>query len=191
VYGPGVAAFTKSPDGTEDWFLYNVSARGGTTWIRNICGQKFEWVNDEPVLGEPVGLNTLVPIPSGEVVDRIMIQGEDMDLTGNTAITEIEGDKVLVFPALTDTASALVKVTEKGQYPLYLRYRNNTDTPSPNLYIRLNNTTLYSAIAFRSDKYCSMTAVGLPLEAGENLLTFTADNNIKLDLIVLDRIKVE
>ena len=190
VYAPGNPGFTKSPDGTEDWILFTNNSRQGVPWNRDVSAQKFEWVDDRPVFGVPESRNTALPLPSGEVVDRIMIQAEDMIIANGAKIVEIYDDKLVDFPDKKDTASAVVSVPEKSNYALYIRFRNNTAEISE-IYVRLNEGKQYPVSAGRSDKYCSITAVGLPLEAGKNLLTFSTARGLKIDLIILDRIPVK
>ena len=71
VYGPGHASFFRSPDGTEVWCAYhgmnkpNPSVTGAPRYF-NI--QKVEF--DEtgyPVMGQPVGYETPITPPSGEI----------------------------------------------------------------------------------------------------------------------------
>lgn len=62
--------FFKSPDGTENWIVYhgvnNTSGDCGAT-LRTTRIQKFTWNADNtPNLGQPLGLNTDIPVPSGE-----------------------------------------------------------------------------------------------------------------------------
>jgi GH43 family beta-xylosidase len=62
--------FFKSPDGTEDWIVYhgvnNTSGDCGAT-LRTTRIQKYTWNADNtPNLGQPLGLNTDIPVPSGD-----------------------------------------------------------------------------------------------------------------------------
>ncbi|MFF5232908.1 family 43 glycosylhydrolase [Dactylosporangium sp. NPDC000521] len=69
VYAPGHNGFFKSPDGTEDWFVYhaNSSTSGGCDMNRSTRAQKFTWNADgTPNFGVPVALGTQLPVPSGE-----------------------------------------------------------------------------------------------------------------------------
>lgn len=56
VWAPGHNSFFKSPDGTEDWILYHANDQSGQGCgnTRSPRAQKFTWLNDEPVFGEPV-----------------------------------------------------------------------------------------------------------------------------------------
>lgn len=69
VFGPGHNGFFKSPDGTEDWIVYhaNDSVTGGCDDQRTTRAQPFTWNDDgTPDFGEPVSLETELPVPSGE-----------------------------------------------------------------------------------------------------------------------------
>ncbi|MEQ9459676.1 MAG: glycoside hydrolase family 43 protein [Phycisphaeraceae bacterium] len=69
VYGPGHASFVRSPDGREDWLLYHAWATAEPEIRvegRSPRLQRIEWTaSGEPDLGEPVGLKTPLPVPSG------------------------------------------------------------------------------------------------------------------------------
>ncbi len=64
VYGPGHASFIKSPDGSEDWLFYHARdiPRGEP---RSPRLKKIEWLNGEPVLGEPESNDSELTKPSG------------------------------------------------------------------------------------------------------------------------------
>ena len=69
AFGAGHCAFFKSPDGTQDWFLYhaNPAARLGCGDTRNPRMQQFVWNSDgSPNFGEPAKINSATPKPSGE-----------------------------------------------------------------------------------------------------------------------------
>ena len=69
VYAPGHASFVKSPDGSEDWIAYHAVAEQGGGWAaRSTRMQPFTWKNGEPFFGRPVGLEYVIPIPSGDMV---------------------------------------------------------------------------------------------------------------------------
>jgi GH43 family beta-xylosidase len=69
AFAPGHNAFFKSKDDTEDWIIYhaNTNSGDGCSPKRNIRIQKFTWnVDGSPSFGTPVGINTSLPVPSGE-----------------------------------------------------------------------------------------------------------------------------
>ncbi|NUR27542.1 MAG: family 43 glycosylhydrolase [Catenulispora sp.] len=69
VYGPGSNGFFKSPDGTQDWMVYNAnsSAGGGCDMNRSTRAQKITWNADgTPNLGVPVATGVRLTAPSGE-----------------------------------------------------------------------------------------------------------------------------
>ena len=69
VYGPGSNGFFTSPDGSENWIVYNAndSAGGGCDMNRSTRAQKFTWNSDgTPNFGTPVKLGTTLVAPAGE-----------------------------------------------------------------------------------------------------------------------------
>jgi hypothetical protein len=66
VWGVGHHAFTKSPDGTEDWLVYHAKAsQVNTNADRSSRIQIFTWdANDNPVFGEPYPVTMKLPRPS-------------------------------------------------------------------------------------------------------------------------------
>jgi GH43 family beta-xylosidase len=69
VYGPGSNGFFKSPDGTQDWIVYNAnnSTSGGCDMNRTTRAQPFTWNADgTPNFGVPVATGTPITAPSGE-----------------------------------------------------------------------------------------------------------------------------
>ncbi len=69
AFGPGHNGFFKSVDGKEDWIIYhaNSSSGQGCGDARNPRIQPFSWKADgTPDFGQPVKINTALPVPSGE-----------------------------------------------------------------------------------------------------------------------------
>jgi GH43 family beta-xylosidase len=69
AFGPGHNAFFTSRDGSENWIIYhaNTNSGEGCGEKRNIRMQEFQWAADgTPVFGEPVNINTSLPVPAGE-----------------------------------------------------------------------------------------------------------------------------
>ena len=68
VYGPGHNNFFQSPDGTEDWIVYHAKTTPEYTYHeRSTRAQPFTWNADGlPDFGVPLGLDTDIPVPSGE-----------------------------------------------------------------------------------------------------------------------------
>lgn len=190
VYGPGHASFTTSPDGTENWIIYHANKRNGVQWVRNTRAQKFEWKNDEPYFGDPVSLGEPQTLPSGETVDRILIHAEDMTLGEGCVVKELYGAKTVEFQTFEDAASAVVNVEQSGNYALYIRYRNIT-LQGDEIFVRVNNTRLVVAESGISGKNCTMTEIGLYLEKGKNLLSFSASKGIQINSIILDKTPIK
>lgn len=77
LYGPGHHAFTKSPNGTEDWIIYHTAKYSGSGWNREIRAQKFTWNADNtPNLGTPAAPNSPIAIPAGDSA-RTRYEGEE------------------------------------------------------------------------------------------------------------------
>lgn len=67
VVGVGHHAFTRSPDGREDWLVYHAKTSTRPGWDRVIRAQRFTWTADgTPSFGAPVPSGVPVPVPSGE-----------------------------------------------------------------------------------------------------------------------------
>lgn len=69
VFGPGHNAFFKSPNGSEDWFIYhaNPAAGLGCSGVRSPRAQQITWGDDGlPQFGRPVSPTTPLPLPSGD-----------------------------------------------------------------------------------------------------------------------------
>ncbi|MEJ1237535.1 glycoside hydrolase family 43 protein [Chryseolinea sp. T2] len=66
VFAPGHNSFFKSPDGQEDWILYHANDESGQGCgnKRSPRAQKFTWMNDLPVFGEPLKAGVPLPAPS-------------------------------------------------------------------------------------------------------------------------------
>ena len=69
AYGPGHCSFFKSPDGTQDWFIYHANSlpNQGCGDVRNPRMQQFTWNTDgTPNFGTPVKISTALTRPAGE-----------------------------------------------------------------------------------------------------------------------------
>jgi GH43 family beta-xylosidase len=67
VFGPAHGTFIKSPNGAEDWMLYNAAKYSGAGWDRNVQMQKFTWnADDTPNFGTPIPAGLSLPVPAGE-----------------------------------------------------------------------------------------------------------------------------
>jgi len=71
VYGTGGNDFFKSPDGSEDWFVYHATSNpnGDCGNGRSSRIQKITWnANGTPNFGVPVSTATDVPIPAAPII---------------------------------------------------------------------------------------------------------------------------
>lgn len=69
AYGPGNFGFFKSPDGSEDWMIYdaNTGPGEGCGSSRSPRIQRFKWnSNGTPDFGMPLRIDSLIARPSGE-----------------------------------------------------------------------------------------------------------------------------
>jgi GH43 family beta-xylosidase len=133
--------FVKSPDGTEDWMLYQAGSRsyGNASFNGNASAnntryyfnsmkdrstrvQRVDWdIDGHPAFGSPAPLNAAFPQPSGTKNDDIyLMEAEDAVLTG------------VQNPSDRTTADALKKVT--GITNLWLRGGNENGSRQGNAY---------------------------------------------------------
>lgn len=85
VYGPGHNSFTKSPDGTEDWFVYHATNNETDGWNnRRPRAQKLAWNTQTgvPLFGYPVSPFTMLEVPAGETLMNELPDGRGTGLTG-------------------------------------------------------------------------------------------------------------
>ena len=194
VYAPGHASFTKSPDGTEDWILYHAARKKDSGWNRNFRAKKVEWVDDMPVLGEPDSLNTLIPLPSGEKVDRLLYRAADAALSVGAQVKQdvTQGD-VVSFSGPIEKATFSIQVEKAGKYALYLRYSNPGDSESK-LRVSVNGGAKQQLIAFPTGNGGSftMTCCLAELQEGVNTIDVSAfGSQIALHCMIWDRAEIE
>lgn len=70
AYGPGHHGFFKSPNGTEDWFMYHATTVGGGACdhTRTDRAQKLTWNADgTPNFGVPIETGLTLQAPAGEI----------------------------------------------------------------------------------------------------------------------------
>ena len=189
IYGPGHCSFTKSPDGTEDWMIYHAAKASGSGWDRNARAQKVEWIDDTPYIGKPVSLLDPQPLPSGEIVNRILIQAEDCVLVNKASVVDIGTvGQAVHFTGKVDQAIATVKVERDGEYAVYIRHSNHTGLETL-LWARANDKAPeVPCIASRSgaEGQFTMTVAILKLSEGLNTIHLTAGRDVDIDLIILD-----
>ena len=188
IYSPGHASFVKSPDGTEDWIIYHSAKASGSGWTRNGRAQRLSWVNDTPVVeGNILDNDTVIPLPSGEKVNRLIFQMEDGVLSENTQLRE----GVTTTPAVEmltkkATVTLYVEVPEKTTCALYLRH-NGALTGIDVIFLGVNDTLCgkSATISGGGDQFV-MDCLTFELEAGMNKLEIKAGKGMLLDLAVLE-----
>lgn len=91
VYGPGHNAFTKSPDGTEDWIIYHARNTTSSSEKRTIRAQKFSWGSTgAPIFGTPIKAGVEIPLPSGDSYGDLVVE--------KFALADSDGVERTVFP---------------------------------------------------------------------------------------------
>lgn len=189
VFAPGHASFTKSPDGTEDWTVYHVAKASGSGWDRCAHAQKVDWVDDTPYIGKPVPTDDPVPIPSGEQVDRILIQAEDGVLSPGAQTVEGPRDSLAVhFSDSGESCRITVSVKKAGTYALYVRHANPYQLGCA-FWVSINEAFRQTVTAARSGApgQFTMACITLPMVQGLNTVTLSAGPDVDIDLVILDR----
>jgi len=189
IFGPGHCSFFKSPDGTEDWMIYHAAKASGSGWDRNARAQKVEWIGDVPYMGKPASLHEPQPLPSGEKVDRILIQAEDCELVNRAFVVDAgAAGKAVSFTSKADRMVATVRVGSDGDYAVYIRHSNHGEIES-NLWVRANDMAPeHTCPASRSGApgQFTMTCAVLKLNEGLNTIHISAGRDVDVDLIILD-----
>jgi hypothetical protein len=106
IFGPGHASFTTSEKGKQWWIVYHAAAYDNAGWTRNILMQPFTWKpNGDPDFGQPIAIDTPIPLPLGEKPIRRTVE-----------------------PASTSVTAAVFHVTvdETGAYTLWVCYTNDS-----------------------------------------------------------------
>jgi len=116
VYGPGRASFVTSENGKQDWMIYHAARVNGSGWDRTIRAQPFTWnKNGTPHFGAPIPLDQAIPLPAGEVPNRVTFNPER---------------------TTTEAVTFDVTVPRAGTYGMYVRYKNATgNTTTQNLIV--------------------------------------------------------
>ena len=188
IYSPGHASFVKSPDGTEDWIIYHTAKASGSGWDRNGRAQKLTWVNDTPVVeGNILANDVLIPLPSGEAVDRRVYQMEDGILSADAVILEGKTTSPVVeLGSKQTTVTLYVEVEEKTSCAMYLRH-NGATTPMDIIFVRVNDgmSGKNATISGGPDQFVT-ECVLFDLEPGINRLEIKAGKGMQLDLAVLE-----
>lgn len=130
AYGPGHNGFFKSPDGTEDWFIYHARSKpsGASNNGRNARIQPFSWNADgTPHFGEPAKIGQNIQRPSGET-HRLLykkINWEIIDFSSEELVNSRLADRLI------DGLPSTYWIT---------RYSNNpTDYPDHYITVDMHN----------------------------------------------------
>ncbi|MDQ6419373.1 family 43 glycosylhydrolase [Paenibacillus sp. LHD-117] len=178
LYGPGHHAFTKSPDGTEDWIVYHVAKYNNAGWNREIRAQRFTWNGDNtPNFGAPAAPNTPIAVPSGES-QRVRYEGEEGTFGGgayaSSSATGSGGSKA----GHIDTASSFVDYTvyaaQAGDYILSARTANGTSGGGwSSLTITVNGVSSPFHVTNKGWENWGTSTIKTWLNAGWNTVRFT------------------
>ncbi|MGN0972048.1 MAG: family 43 glycosylhydrolase, partial [Aristaeellaceae bacterium] len=191
LYAPGHASFTKSPDGTEDWIIFHTAKADSSGWNRNGRAQRITWVDDVPTVPEGVISNDeLIPLPSGEKVDRILIQAEDGVLSDGAVLLEgLTTTPAVQFPTREASVTIVYDAPRDGQYPVYVRHNSNGQTTGAiwlNANDALNATVLSAQLSNGPDQFIPDCQL-MHFNKGLNKLTITAQSDVAIDLIIIDQ----
>ena len=193
IYAPGHASFIKSPDGTEDWIVFHTAKSDLSGWSRNGRAQKIEWIDDTPVAGTIIPNDELIPLPSGEIVDRICIQLENCELSGNFEIQDsMTTSPAVIFSDPDARACAVISAPEDGLYALYLRHNSITHENSV-VWVKTvgsENETALTATWSNSDHQFIIDCVLVNLQKGLNSVEIRTQQALAIDLLVFDRTPV-
>ncbi len=204
VIGPGHNSFVKSPDGTEDWIVYHstkeqhseISREG---WDRLARLQKLSWKDDRPYLEYYPYFSEIIPLPSGEKVNRRVYEAEDAEMTDGCVVlkaqeewqgelfTYASGGKAVRLSKETDSLRYTVAVPESGQYVLLVRYSSTSDSKQIAATINGKTTGLYAPRGGSANCYLTTGLyTDLYLKGEPNIIEITCDKNIMIDCIVID-----
>jgi hypothetical protein len=145
VFAPGHNGFFQSPDGTQDWIVYhaNDSADYGCDGTRTTRVQPITWNADgTPHFGEPLSLDTPIPLPSGDTgadiavppLDVVRLEGfglpdaflrhSGFTMRLDFAPRPIADSMFVIVLGLADPEAVSL---ESFNFPtFYLRHQNNT-----------------------------------------------------------------
>ncbi len=203
AYGPGTNAFTTSPDGTQDWLVYNatvLSGNGSTdNWKnRSIRAQQFTWdSNGNPVFGSPALITTPLARPSGEQPTTLRYEAE-LAKINDAFINTRTGEHTTRQAASHDQdvgridnpdsyVEFTVTMTNAGTYTVTEGYSNGFNvTASHNVIVNGQSgglTTLPGTGAWNS---YGTASIQVNLNAGDNTIRLAkGDNWAEIDYIEL------
>lgn len=197
IYAPGHASFVKSPDGREDWALLHTARHQHGYFAR--CGRLLpvRWEDDAPVMKLPDS-DLSIRLPSGEVVDRVLIQMEDGVLTEGAHVLEgLTKTPAVRFAEEGASATLGLSVPQAGLYALYVRYSyplGETDR----FHLRVNGAeepievvAYQTGIRTEDSTHFTLACRLLTLKAGLNTVELTSGPQIAFDLAILDRTPME
>ncbi|MFD6207593.1 family 43 glycosylhydrolase [Peribacillus sp. NPDC060253] len=213
VSGPARAGFVKSADGLEDWMIYHsrVYQDTGINGWRQVSIKKFGWNEDgTPNFGQPVSPYEWQELPSGDLGQGDMYQGEDAihygDIKIDNSHANYQGTGYINLPEKPGAEASFVVNAEKaGDYIVGVRYAygvqvegESTDRPQTQLPARAKINVYVNGMHVKTitpDK----TAISwdewftaserLGLKKGKNVISYRIDNgsigNVNLDHLTL------
>ncbi len=203
AFGPGSNAFTTSPDGTQDWLVYNatvLSGNGSTdNWKnRSIRAQQFTWDNNgNPVFGIPASVTNALPLPSGEHPTTIRYEAELAHI--NDASVNIRtGEHATGIAASHDAdvgridnpdsyVEFMVTVAQGGTYTMTEGYSNSfNNTASHHVVVNGQDSGLTTLPGTGAWDHYNTATIQVNLNAGDNTIRLAkADNWAEIDYIEL------
>ena len=201
IYSPGHCSVTMSPDGTEYWVVYHAAKARGAGWDRNARVQRLLWdEHDEPYMENQAGVQGLPdplwitqPLPSGETVDRIIVQAEDMAARGGTSLVQISGGgRAVSLVPDNGIITMTVAIDEEASYAVYIRH-SNYHNEEERILITVNDAPPVAVAASRSGAEGSFTmAAGMvTLNSGIHTLSFSVPSysgQMDIDCVILEKI---
>ena len=180
AYGPGHNAFTKSPDGLEDWIVYHANEVSGSGYSgRSLRAQRFTWNTDgSPSFGQPVATWTALAVPSGEALGAVRYESEHATINNATVRTAAGGASNGQVVGNIDYADSWVQhqrvwAPSAGTYAVTARFANGTaGTSTHDVSVNGGAATAISYPVTGWDNWTS-TTLHLNLKAGDNVVRFT------------------
>jgi len=199
VYGVGHNSIVMSPDKTEYWVIFHAAKASGAGWDRSARAQRLFWGanGDTPTMGSPSRAPDptylLQPIPSGEKPpNRLLFEAEDMILE-NASIVDIpatngRGAKAVRLGSFNSSITMNVLVENGGYYAVQLRHTNSSGSEQE-FRVHVNGSDNFSIFrASRGGNTFVMDAIAVILLKGMNTLKFSANTNMDVDCVIMERL---
>jgi GH43 family beta-xylosidase len=180
VYGPGFPAFAMSPDGTEQWMMYQARRFAGSGYDRVTRLQRVT-VNPDgsPNLGIPWGPGQALAAPSGTPAVTGIYEAEQGTVSGSALVGyESDASRKLVVYGIDTVGSSVtmtVNVAAAGEYMMTVRNATGYTGAGHNVYI---NGVNKGKLNYPFLGWGRFSTVGMlvTLNAGANTIMFRKDS---------------